>query len=102
MTEQTGKYTYGKRGDGRNQKRMGLAIDQELETWLNAQGNKNRYINGLIKKDRERNELKAASQRTGKTEGEILQEMREAWEEKQRQREEVINRHKRGNAIKNK
>lgn len=95
MTEPTGKYAFGKRGDGRNQKRIGVAIDTELEDWLGAQPNKNRYINGLIRQDLERFNIRAASKVTGKTEGEILTEMREAWEEKrQRQAEEEV-RHKR-------
>lgn len=95
MTEPTGKYKFSKRGNGRTQKRIGIAIDCELEDWLNTKNNKNRYINGLIRQDLERFNIRAASKVTGKTEGEILTEMREAWEEKrQRQAEEEV-RHKR-------
>lgn len=102
MTEPTGKYAYGKRGEGRNQKRIGVAIDTELEDWLGAQPNKNRYINGLIRKDRELHELRATSKDTGRNEGEILQEMREAWNEKTHQLEEETNSHKRGRPPRNK
>ena len=96
MTEPTGKYAFGKRGDGRNQKRIGLAIDTELEDWLGAQPNKNRYINGLIRRDKELTELQATSKATGKNEGELLQEMREAWSEKRQQQEAETASHKRG------
>lgn len=87
MTEPTGKYAFGKRGDGRNQKRIGVAIDTELEDWLGAQPNKNRYINGLIRKDKELHQLRANTKATGKNEGELLQEMREAWNEKRQQQD---------------
>lgn len=43
------KYKSSKRGDGRTQKRIGVAIDSELEDWLNTKPNKNRYINELIR-----------------------------------------------------
>lgn len=95
MTEPTGKYKFGKRGEGRSQKRIGVAIDNELEEWLNQQPNKNRYINGLIRKDKEITELQAASKVTNKTEGELLAEMREAWEEKRQQQAEEEARHRR-------
>lgn len=95
MTEPTGKYKFSKRGNGRTQKRIGVAIDCEMEDWLNTKTNKNRYINGLIRQDLERFNIRSASKVTGKTEGEILTEMREALEEKiQRQAEEEV-RHKR-------
>ena len=45
------KYKSSKRGDGRTQKRIGVAIDSELEDWLNNKPNKNRYINELIRQD---------------------------------------------------
>ena len=45
------KYKSSKRGDGRTQKRIGVAIDSELEDWLNTKPNKNRYINELIRQD---------------------------------------------------
>lgn len=50
MAEQR-KYKSSKRGDGRTQKRIGVAIDSELEDWLNNKPNKNRYINELIRQD---------------------------------------------------
>lgn len=50
MAEQR-KYKSSKRGDGRTQKRIGVAIDSELEDWLNTKPNKNRYINELIRQD---------------------------------------------------
>ena len=102
MTEPTGKYAFGKRGDGRNQKRIGVAIDTELEDWLGAQPNKNRYINGLIRKDKEQNKLRAATKTTGKNEGELLQEMREAWDEKRQQQDAETASHKRGRPPKGK
>ena len=43
MAEQR-KYKSSKRGDGRTQKRIGVAIDSELEDWLNTKPNKNRYM----------------------------------------------------------
>ena len=95
MTEPTGKYKSSKRGNGRTQKRIGVAIDSELEDWLNVQTNKNRYINGLIRQDHERFNIRAASKVTGKTEGEILTEMREAWEEKRQRQAEEEAKHRR-------
>lgn len=95
MTEPTGKYKSSKRGNGRTQKRIGVAIDSELEDWLNIQTNKNRYINGLIRQDQERFNIRAASKVTGKTEGEILTEMREAWEEKRQRQVEEEAKHRR-------
>ena len=62
------KYKSSKRGEGRTQKRIGVAIDSELEDWLNTKTNKNRYINGLIRHDLERFNIRAASKVTGKTE----------------------------------
>lgn len=50
MAEQR-KYKSSKRGYGRTQKRIGVAIDSELEDWLNNKPNKNRYINELIRQD---------------------------------------------------
>lgn len=102
MTEPTGKYAFGKRGDGRNQKRIGVAIDTELEDWLGAQPNKNRYINGLIQKDKEQHQLRANTKATGKNEGELLQEMREAWNEKRQQQDAETVSHKRGRPPKDK
>lgn len=102
MTEPTGKYAFGKRGDGRNQKRIGVAIDIELEDWLGAQPNKNRYINGLIRKDKELHQLRANTKATGKNEGELLQEMREAWNEKRQQQDAETVSHKRGRPPKDK
>ena len=95
MTEPTGKYKFSKRGNGRTQKRIGVAIDCEMEDWLNTNTNKTRYINGLIRQDLARFNIRAASKVTGKTEGEILTEMREAWEEKRQRQEEEEVRHKR-------
>lgn len=95
MTEPTGKYAFGKRGEGRNQKRIGVAIDTELEDWLGAQPKKNRYINGLIRKDKEQQHLRENSKATGKNEGELLQEMREAWDEKRQQQDAENASHKR-------
>lgn len=51
------KYKSSKRGDGRTQKRIGVAIDRELEDWLNTKPNKNRYINELIRQDMTRHKL---------------------------------------------
>ena len=56
MAEQR-KYKSSKRGDGRTQKRIGVAIDSELEAWLNTKPNKNRYINELIRQDMTRNKV---------------------------------------------
>ena len=56
MAEQR-KYKSSKRGDGRTQKRIGVAIDSELEDWLNTKPNKNRYINELIRQDMTRNKV---------------------------------------------
>lgn len=95
MTEPTGKYKFSKRGNGRTQKRIGVAIDSELEDWLNLQSNKNRYINGLIRQDQERFNIRAVSKTTSKTEGEILTEMREAWEEKRQRQVEEKAKHRR-------
>lgn len=102
MTEPTGKYKFGKRGEGRSQKRIGVAIDNELEEWLNQQPNKNRYINGLIRKDKELHQLRANTKATGKNEGELLQEMREAWNEKRQQQDAETVSHKRGRPPKDK
>lgn len=60
------KYKSSKRGNGRTQKRIGVALDSELEDWLGKQSNKNRYINELIRADMERLDLRATD--TGKTE----------------------------------
>ena len=89
------KYKSSKRGNGRTQKRIGVALDSELEDWLGKQSNKNRYINGLIRTDKEQFNLRAASKATGKTEGEILAEMREAWEEKRQRQAEEEAKHRR-------
>ena len=51
------KYKSSKRGEGRTQKRIGVAIDSELEDWLNTKPNKNRYINELIRQDMTRHKL---------------------------------------------
>lgn len=51
------KYKSSKRGDGRTQKRIGVAIDSELEDWLNTKPNKNRYINELIRQDMTRHKV---------------------------------------------
>ena len=51
------KYKSSKRGEGRTQKRIGVAIDSELEDWLNTKPNKNRYINELIRQDMTRHNL---------------------------------------------
>ena len=96
------KYKSSKRGDGRTQKRIGVAIDSELEAWLNTKSNKNRYINGLIRKDKEQNQLRANTKETGKNEGELLQEMREAWDEKRQQQDAETACHKRGRPQKDK
>ena len=102
MTEPTGKYKSSKRGEGRTQKRIGVAIDCDLEDWLNIQTNKNRYINGLIRKDREQYELRATAKVTSKTEGELLTEMREAWDEKRDLEQTEVASHKRGRPPKKK
>lgn len=51
------KYKSSKRGDGHTQKRIGVAIDSELEDWLNTKPNKNRYINELIRQDMTRHKV---------------------------------------------
>ena len=51
------KYKSSKRGEGRTQKRIGVAIDSELEDWLNTKPNKNRYINELIRQDMTRHKV---------------------------------------------
>lgn len=56
MTEPR-KYKSSKRGDGRTQKRIGVAIDSELEDWMNTKPNKNRYINELIRQDMTRHKV---------------------------------------------
>lgn len=55
--EEPRKYKSSKRGDGRTQKRIGVAIDSELEDWLNTKPNKNRYINELIRQDMTRHNV---------------------------------------------
>ena len=55
--EEPRKYKSSKRGEGRTQKRIGVAIDSELEDWLNTKPNKNRYINELIRQDMTRNKV---------------------------------------------
>lgn len=37
----------------RSQKMASFRLDNDLELWLNSQPNKGRYINELIRKDRE-------------------------------------------------
>ena len=37
----------------RSQKMASFRLDNDLELWLNSQANKGRYINDLIRKDRD-------------------------------------------------
>lgn len=45
----------GKQRGVTTQKMMSFRVDNDLVTWLNSQPNKGRYINELIKKDKEEN-----------------------------------------------
>ena len=69
--EEPRKYKSSKRGEGRTQKRIGVAIDSELEDWLNTKPNKNRYINELIRQDMTR--LKVIITTAGKPEIKIIE-----------------------------
>lgn len=51
MTE---KYKQGRKANVRTQKMMSFRLDNDLAEWLNAQPNKGRYINLLIRKDMNR------------------------------------------------
>ncbi len=78
MTHSKGIYrSQTRKGTGRTQKRIGLAVDADLMDWLNKQPNKARYINGLIRQDMETAELRDEAQRRSMTLGEVLTDHRE-------------------------
>lgn len=47
---------YAKHGEGNQQKMMSFKLDIELLDWLNTFANKGRYINTLIRLDKEKME----------------------------------------------
>lgn len=78
MTQSKGIYRASSRkGTGRTQKRIGMAVDADLMDWLEQQQNKTRYINGLIRQDMEMNEIREEAKRRNMTVGEVLTDHRE-------------------------
>ncbi len=78
MTQSKGIYrSQTRKGTGRTQKRIGMAVDADLMDWLDKQPNKARYINGLIRQDMEMAELRDEAQRRNMTLGEVLTDHRE-------------------------
>ncbi len=83
MAQSKGIYrAQSRKGTGRTQKRIGMAVDADLMDWLNKQPNKARYINGLIRQDMEMAELRDEAARRNMTIGEVLTEHREEREAK--------------------
>lgn len=95
VTRQTVTHRFSKRGNGSNQTRMAFSVDNDLKPWLAAQPNKNRYINGLIRQNREQLCIQQEATRQGVTVGEHLSAMGEAYREKQQREAEVAARHRR-------
>ncbi len=78
MVQSKGIYrAQSRKGTGRTQKRIGMAVDADLMEWLNKQPNKARYINGLIRQDMEMAELRDEAARRNMNLGEVLTEHRE-------------------------
>lgn len=78
MVQSKGIYrAQSRKGTGRTQKRIGMAVDADLMEWLNKQPNKARYINGLIRQDMEMQQLKEEAERRKMTIGEVLTDHRE-------------------------
>lgn len=78
MTQSKGIYRASSRkGTGRTQKRIGMAVDADLMDWLEQQPNKTRYINGLIRQDMELTRLRETAAAMKMNLGELLTYQRE-------------------------
>lgn len=75
---------YKKRSFEKSQTRFSLRIDDDLVEWVASQSEtttKNRYINGLIRKDMEASLLKDMAIKNGMTVGEVMTESRMSFED---------------------
>ena len=78
MVQSKGIYrAQSRKGTGRTQKRIGMAVDADLMDWLNQQPNKARYINGLIRQDMEMSKLREEAESRKMTVGEVMTDHRE-------------------------
>lgn len=74
---------------------MAFSVDNDLKSWLAAQPNKNRYINGIIRQHREMLCIQQEAAERGVSVGELLHAIVEAYREKQLREAEETARHRR-------
>lgn len=95
ITRPSATHRFSKRGKGSNQTRMAFSIDNDLKSWLAAHPNKNRYLNGLIRQNREQLYIQQKAAECGVPVGELLYAMTEAYREKRQREAEEEARHRR-------
>lgn len=93
--KQPTSHRFSPRGNGSQQTRIALSVDNDLKDWLAEQPNKNRYINGLIRQHREMTSIGMEADQHGITIGEHLAAIHASFRENQKREAEKEARHRR-------